>query len=339
MLRFSIFLMTAILGTVAFQAVAEEVVNIYSARHYDTDIKIYSKFTEETGIKVNLLEGKSDALIERIGSEGKYSPADILLTVDAGRLWRAEEKNIFQPANSRTLDQRVPSHLRHPDGLWYGISKRVRVIIYNKKDGRPETLQDYADLTSPEFKAKICIRSSSNIYNISMLASMIEHEGAEVAEKWARGVVANFSRPPQGNDTAQIRAVASGECALAVVNTYYIARQRSSDKAKNRDVGNAVGIIYPNQSKQGTHINISGAGVVKTAPNKANAVRFLEFLTEEFSQRILAEGNNEYPVVPGTPLSKAVTGLGTFKDDTINASVLGKNQAHAVQVFDRAGWK
>ena len=338
MFRLSIYTTLIAFGLLIPPVAAEDVVNIYSSRHYDTDIALYENFTKETGITVNLIEGKSDALIERILTEGKYSPADILVTVDAGRLWRAEKKGIFQSISSSKLSDKIPAYLRHPDGLWYGLSKRARVIIYTATSGKPEGLDRYEDLADPKFKGKICIRSSSNIYNISLLASMIERNGEDAAEKWAKAVVANFARPPQGNDTAQIRAVASGECAVALVNTYYIARQRSSDKPANQKVGNGVGIIFPNQDDVGTHVNISGAGVVKTSPNKENAVRFLEYLTEEPAQRLLAEGNNEYPIVAGISLSAAVNALGTFKDDKLNASILGKNQAKAVRIFDRAKW-
>lgn len=338
MFRLSIYTILLTFGLAIPPVLAENVVNIYSSRHYDTDIALYKDFTEKTGIAIKLIEGKSDALIERILTEGKYSPADILVTVDAGRLWRAENKGIFQKISSPLLTTRIPAYLRHPKGMWYGISKRARVIIYTKGPGKPEGLNRYEDLADPKFKGKICMRSSSNIYNISLLASMVERHGEKAAEKWAKAVVANFSRPPQGNDTAQIRAVASGECTISLVNTYYIARQRNSTKPENQKIGNAIGIVFPNQNDFGTHINISGAGVIKTSPNKENAIRFLEYLTEEPAQRLLAEGNNEYPVVKGISLSASVIALGTFRDDKLNASILGKNQAAAVRIFDRAGW-
>ena len=312
--------------------------NLYSSRHYDTDLALYENFTAETGIKINRIEASADALIERIQSEGEFSPADILITVDAGRLWRAEEAGIFAPVTSELLEERVPEALRHPEGLWFGLSKRVRVIIYNKAEGEPEGLVDYADLADPKFEGDICIRSSSNIYNLSLLASIIANEGAEAAEDWARGVEANFARKPQGNDTAQIRAVASGECRIAVVNSYYLARLAGSDDPEASGVMESVGIIFPDQAGRGTHVNISGAGLVATAPNRDNAIRYLEYLTSDEAQRLLADGNNEYPVVTGLPASAALESLGDFKEDTVNVTALGENQPEAVRIYDRVGW-
>lgn len=315
------------------------VVNLYSSRHYDTDLALYDDFTAETGIEVNMIEANADALIERIRSEGEFSPADVLLTVDAGRLWRAEEAGIFAPLRSATLEGRIPANLRHPDGLWFGLSKRARVIIYEKAAGKPEPLATYADLADPAHEGAICIRSSGNIYNISLLASIIARQGVEAAEAWARGVVANFARPPQGNDTAQIRAVASGECGIAVVNTYYIARLLASEDTADRALAKALGIVFPNQDTTGTHVNISGGGLVATAPNRDNAVRFLEYLTSDTAQRYFADGNHEYPVVDALEGSRALASLGEFRADTLDAAELGEHQAEALMVFDRAGWK
>lgn len=314
-------------------------VNIYSSRHYDTDLAMYDEFTASTGIKVNLIEAGADALIERIKSEGDYSPADILLTVDAGRLWRAEEAGILDSVQSDVLDARVPENVRHPDGLWFGLSKRARVIIYNKAAGKPEKLDTYADLADPSNKGKVCIRSSSNIYNISLMAGIISHEGVDGAETWAKGVVDNFARPPQSNDTGQIEAVASGECGIAVVNTYYLARYVASSDPSQKAVADAVEIVFPDQDGYGTHVNISGAGVIKGAPNRDNAVKFIEYLTEAKAQGYFANGNNEYPVVAGVAPTSVVVSLGSFKEDALNASMLGQNQAEAVRVFDRAGWQ
>jgi len=255
---------------------SDEVVNVYSSRHYDTDIALYKNFEKKTGIKVNLIEAASDSLIERIANEGKYSPADIMLTVDAGRLWRAEQRNLFASTTSPLLEKRIPAHLRHPEGLWFGLSKRARVIIYNKKAGKPDTLNTYQDIANPEFKGKVCMRSSSNIYNISLLASMIAHDGQEKAEMWAKGVVNNLRSRPKGNDTANIRAVASGECQVSMVNSYYIARLIKN----GAEEPSQIGILHPNQNSTGTHVNISGAGITKYAPNRENAQKFLEYLTE-----------------------------------------------------------
>lgn len=311
------------------------VVNLYSSRHYDTDLALYERFTEQTGIKVNRIEANADALIERIQAEGSYSPADLLVTVDAGRLWRAEQAGVFSSVQSTVLDARVPANLRHPDGLWFGLSKRARVIIYNKAAGKPEPLENYQDLADPALKGMVCIRSSANIYNISLLAGLVSHLGPDAAEAWAKGVVANFARRPQSNDTGQIKSVASGECGVALVNSYYLARLvEQGDPAAS-----AVGVIFPNQGSTGTHINISGAGVLKNAPNRANALAFLEYLTSDDAQSYFASGNHEYPVVSSVAPTSALASLGAFEEDKLNASELGRNQAEAVRIFDRAGWQ
>lgn len=312
-------------------------VNIYSSRHYDTDLALYEDFTEQTGITVNRIEADADALIERIASEGEFSPADLLITVDAGRLWRAEEAGVLSAVQSDVLTERLPDYLRHPEGLWFGLSTRARVVIYNKEAGVPEGLETYADLADPKWRGDICIRSSSNIYNISLLSSIIAHSGEDAAQDWARGVVANFARDPQGNDTAQIESVAAGECRIAVVNTYYLARYAGGEDGE-KAIFDAVGVIFPDQAGSGTHINISGAGVTKHAPNRANAIAFLEYLTSESAQRYFADGNNEYPAVTGLSANSNVEQLGEFKPDTLNAAEIGRNQARAVQIFDRAGW-
>jgi len=337
--------LTSAAGLLAQTAFAEEpsqspslsgVVNIYTARHYDTDMALYDQFTKLTGVRVNLIEGKSDALTQRIVNEGEFSPADMLITVDAGRLWRATEAGIFSPVDSEILESRVPDHLQAPDNTWFGLSKRGRVMVYNKAAGLPEGVTSYEDLTDPRFKGKVCMRSSGNIYNQSLLGSLIEHKGTEAALDWANGVVANFARPPRGNDTAQLRAVAAGECGVSIANTYYIGRFVGSDKAEDKAVLNALGILFPNQDSRGTHINISGAGVLKHSPNRANAVAFLEYLTSEFAQRLFAEGNNEYPIA-GEATGPVAT-LGTFKEDQLNAQTLGVHQREAVELFDKAGW-
>ncbi|MEM1176066.1 MAG: Fe(3+) ABC transporter substrate-binding protein [Pseudomonadota bacterium] len=315
------------------------VVNVYSSRHYDTDIALYEDFTASTGIDVNRIEAGADELIARITTEGEFSPADLLITVDAGRLWRAEQAGIFSPVESDVLDERIPANLRHPDGLWFGLSTRARVIIYNREAGKPDKLNDYQDLADPSLAGKVCIRSSGNIYNISLMASLVSRFGSDAAEAWARGVVANFAREPQSNDTGQIRAVASGECGIAVVNSYYIARLAASENADDQAIVDSIGILFPNQDSTGTHVNISGAGVVTTAPNRDNAIRFLEYLTSEAAQQYFADGNHEYPAVAGMPGSEALQSLGSFTADTLNAAELGVHQAEAVKVYDRAGWQ
>jgi iron(III) transport system substrate-binding protein len=318
-------------------AFADEVVNVYSARHYDTDMAMYERFTEETGIKVNLIEGSSDALIERIKSEGQFSPADMLITVDAGRLWRAEKEGIFQPVDSAVLSERIPAHLRHPEGEWFGLSKRARVIAHKKDMALPAGFGTYEALANEAFRGQVCMRSSGNIYNLSLMASLIDAHGAPAAEAWAKGVVANFARTPQSNDTGQLKAVASGECTITIANTYYLGRLMASTKPEDKALMANLEIVFPNQDGRGTHVNISGAGVTKYAPNRENAIRFLEYLTSDFAQRLFAEGNNEYPI--SGPTTGPVAALGEFKRDDLNVSVLGENQTEAVKVYDRAGWK
>jgi len=318
-------------------AFADEVVNVYSARHYDTDMAMYERFTEETGIKVNLIEGSSDALIERIKSEGQFSPADMLITVDAGRLWRAEKEGIFQPVDSAVLSERIPAHLRHPEGEWFGLSKRARVIAHKKDMALPAGFGTYEALADEAFRGQVCMRSSGNIYNLSLMASLIDAHGVKTAEAWAKGVVANFARTPQSNDTGQLKAVASGECTITIANTYYLGRLMASTKPEDKALMANLEIVFPNQDGRGTHVNISGAGVTKYAPNRENAIRFLEYLTSDFAQRLFAEGNNEYPI--SGPTTGPVAALGEFKRDDLNVSVLGENQTEAVKVYDRAGWK
>ncbi len=320
-------------------AAAEEVLNLYSSRHYQTDEALYENFTKETGIGINRIEGKGDALIERIKSEGANSPADVLLTVDAGRLWRAEQAGLFQPVNSKRLDEVVPSNLRHPEGLWYGFSTRARLIFYARDRVEAGAIARYEDLADPKWKGKVCIRSSSNIYNQSLLGSIIAAHGEKAAEDWAKAVVGNFARDPQGGDTDQLRGVASGECDIAVANSYYYVRLMTKPKEKDKEVAAKVGWVFPNQGDRGAHINVSGAGVLKNAPNKAAAIKFLEYLASEQAQRYFADGNNEYPVVAGVQGSSALESLGSFKVDPINVAVLGENQPEAQRIFDRAGWK
>ncbi|MDN6298213.1 MAG: Fe(3+) ABC transporter substrate-binding protein [Halomonas sp.] len=332
--------MAAVLAGSAFatSALAEEI-NLYSARHYDSDERLYEAFTEETGIDVNVLEGDSDQLIERIQREGVASPADVMMTVDAGRLWRAEEEGIFQSVESDLLDERVPEAMHHPDGLWFGFSQRARAIFYNRENFDPSQITSYEDLADPKFKGEVCIRSSNNIYNQSLLASMVEHKGADGAEEWAQGVVDNMARDPEGGDTDQIRGVASGECDLAVANHYYYVRLLKSDDDADREAARKVGIIFPNQDGRGTHVNVGGAGVVKNAPHHDNAVRFLEFLASDTAQHIFASGNNEFPVVKGIRKDPVLESWGNFKKDDVNVSVLGENNPEAVRIFDRVGWR
>ena len=318
--------------------------NLYSARHYDNDEILYEKFTRETGIAINQISGNGDALIERIANEGADSPADVFLTADAGILWRADQRALFQPVNDAALNSAIPAPLRHPEGHWFGLTKRARIILFNKEQGLPEGLSRYEDLANPDYNNMICIRPSSNIYNQSLLASLIAHNGPENAQEWASGVVANFARKPQGNDSAQIEAVAAGLCRLAVVNSYYVARYTGALDGQKKEIGDAIGVLFPNQGTdenpgRGTHVNISGGGVLAHAPNRENAIKFLKFLASAENQSSFASGNNEYPVRADVEATGPIHDLGTFRQDQLPATKLGVHQREAVEIFDRAGWQ
>ena len=315
------------------------VVNLYSSRHYDTDEQLYERFREATGIRVNVVEAEADQLIERIKSEGQNSPADLLMTVDAGRLWRAEQEGIFQPVTSSVLTGAIPDNLRHPDGLWFGLTQRARVLMYRKDRVNPADLSTYEALVDAKWRGRILTRSSTNIYSQSLVGSIMAAHGAADTETWARGLVANFARDPQGGDTDQIKAVAAGLGDVAISNTYYLARLLKSDSAEDRAVAEAMGVFFPNQNDRGTHVNISGAGLVRTAPNADAAIAFLEHLVSPEAQRIFAEGNNEYPVVEGVAVDSVVASFGEFKADSLNAAVFGRNNPEALRITDRAGWK
>ena len=316
------------------------VINIYSARHYQSDDELYQAFTDATGIRVRRIEGTDDALIERILQEGSASPADILFTVDAGRLWRAEQAGIFQAVESPVLRERIPSQLRHPEGKWFGFSSRARMIFYDKERIEAGAISRYEDLADPRWVGEICVRSGGNIYNLSLMAAMIAHHGAEAAEQWAAGVVANLARNPQGGDTDQIKAVAAGECGIAVANSYYFARLMASDDPADLAVVARLGWVFPNQGDRGTHVNISGAGIAANAPNPSQALAFLEFLASSEAQTRFARGNNEYPVVSGAALENpALEQLGPFKADPLDAALYGIHQADAQRALDRVGWK
>jgi iron(III) transport system substrate-binding protein len=314
-------------------------VNLYSSRHYDTDEVLYDQFTEETGIEVNVIEGSADELIERIKSEGANSPADVFIAVDVGRLWRAEEAGILQPTTSETLESEIPANLRSPEGYWYAFSKRARVIVYNQDQVNPDNLSTYEALAEPEWEGRVCVRSSENIYNQSLVAAKIEEKGEQAAENWVEGLVDNFARDPEGNDTAQIEAVASGECDVAIVNHYYVARLMQSEDGTDQDIASKVGVFYPNQNAGGTHINISGAGVAANAPNPDNAVKFLEFLVTPEAQEIFANANNEFPVVDSVEPNPTVAQLGEFQESELDVAAYGEKNSEAVKLMDRAGWK
>lgn len=317
------------------------VLNLYSARHYDSDELLYDGFASRTGIKVNLVEGDADQLIERIKAEGRNSPADVLLTTDAGRLWRAQEAGLFQRVASRTLEARIPANVREPNGHWYGFSIRARVLAYSRARVGPTDLSTYEALTDAKWRGRLLARSSSHVYNQSLVGALIAAHGEAAAERWARGVVANFARPPQGGDTDQIKAVAAGGGDVAIVNHYYYARLLNSAQPEERDIAQKVALFYPNQrpGERGVHINISGAGVLVHAPNREAALAFLEYLASDDAQRIFARGNYEYPVVAGIPRDPTVLGLRSFVADAVNAAVYGANHALALRIMIQAGWR
>ncbi len=316
----------------------EQVLNLYSARHYQTDEALYANFTRQTGIRINRIEGKEDELLERIRNEGANSPADVFITVDAARLAQADALGLFAPVKSKLLQERIPENLRTPD--WFAFSTRARVIIYNKAMVDPADVQNYEDLANPKLKGKVCVRSGGHPYNLSLGSALIQHLGEQKTEEWAKGLVANFARDPKGGDTDQIRSVAAGECAVSISNTYYVVRLMRSEKAADRKAMDRIGVVWPNQKSFGTHINISGGGMLKTAPHKEAAVKFLEYLAGDEAQAYFADGNNEWPAARGVKVrNPALEALGQFKPDVLNVGLLAKNTALAQKVFDRAGWR
>src|ERR671919_2592159 len=320
-----IFVGTFLIG----EAVAQEkVLNLYTARHYQTDEAFYTGYTNTTGIKINRIEGGEDALFERIKAEGANSPADVFLTVDAARLWRAEQAGIFAPLKSAVLDKRIPAASRDADNKWFGFSARARVIAYDKGKIKPAELARYEDLASPKWKGQICVRPSSHPYNLSLISSLISHLGEEKATEWARAVTANLARPPRGGDTDQLKGVDVGECSIAISNHYYYLRLMRSQKPEERALVEKAGLIWPNQADRGTHVNISGGGMLQHAPHRDAAIKFLEYLVSDSAQTLFANGNNEWPIVKGTKLANpALESFGQFKTDALPLANLGKTQA------------
>lgn len=317
---------------------ADTELNLYTARHYQTDEALYTNFTRATGIKVNRIEGKEDELLERIKNEGANSPADILITVDASRLAKADELGVFAATDSSLLKSAIPAHLR--TDKWFAFSTRARVIVYNKVDVSRDLVQNYEDLAAPALKGKVCTRTGSHPYNLSLGAALIQHLGEARTEEWAKGLVANFARAPKGGDTDQIKAVAAGECGVAIANTYYIARLMNSTKPEERQLMEKVGVVWPNQKSFGTHINVSGGGMLKHAPHKEAAVKFLEYLASQEAQVYFADGNNEWPVVANIKVKNpALEALGAFKADTLPVGKLADTVVQAQKVFDRAGYR
>jgi iron(III) transport system substrate-binding protein len=321
-----------------FAASAAGVVNLYSSRHYDTDERLYSDFEELTGITVNRIEGNADELIARMIAEGRNSPADILLTVDTSRLERAKSAGVLQSIDSDLLEARVPAYLQDGDNQWFGFSQRARILFYDKQDvtDPPQTYQDLAD---PKYKGQVCIRSSSNVYTQTLTAALIAHLGEEATAEWARAVVANFARDPQGGDTDQLRGLASGECDIAMSNTYYFARALRTDVSGVSDNLDGIGWVFPNQNDIGAHMNLSGGGVAVNAPNRENAIKFLEYLASDQAQQYFSAGNDEYPAVPGVGLSPSVAALGFFKPDTLDAAIIAANVAAAQRLLNASDWE
>ncbi len=339
------FLLMALwcMGSAQAQSSAKEL-NLYSARHYQTDEALYSGFTKKTGIKINRIEADDNALAERIKSEGTNSSADVILMVDAARLWRAQIDGFFKPINSKYLDSRIPANLRSkPDAegsTWFGLSTRARLVVYNKAKVSQQDVDTYESLAEPINKGKVCTRSGAHPYMLSLIGAMIERRGEVATEEWAKGMVANMARPPRGGDTDQIKAVASGECGVALTNSYYLVRLLRSSKPEDQEIVSKIGFVWPNQRNTGTHINIAGGGVAKNAPHPQAAIQFLEYLASDSAQEYFADGNNEWPVVKSVKINnEGLKLLGSFKAENISVAAVGKNQIAAQRLLDRAGYK
>jgi iron(III) transport system substrate-binding protein len=322
----------------------DKVVNLYSARHYQTDEALYDNFTKATGMRINRIEADDAGILARLKAEGSGSPADVILLVDAARLWRGEQDGLFQPVRSAVLEQRIPAQFHGgvtPQGTqWFGMSTRARVVVYDKARLKPADVDSYEKLAAPALKGQFCVRSGSHPYNLSLFGSMLEHLGPQATEAWLKGLVANMARPPKGGDTDQIRGVASGECGVALSNSYYVARLMRSAKPEDKAAMERVGVVFPNQSSWGTHINIAGAAVARHARNRDAAVQFLEYLSSDAAQRYFADGNNEYPVVATVVTDNpALTSLGRFKAETVPIGKIGANTAAVQQMLDRVGFK
>ena len=323
----------------ALQAGQAEEVNVYSGRKEALIKPLLDEFTEQTGIRVNLVTGKADALIKRLELEGEKSPADLLLTVDAGRLHRAKEQGLLQAITSTELNEAVPENYRDPQGYWYGLSIRARVIVHSKANIEPVWLSSYETLADPVWNRRLCVRSSSNIYNQSLVASMLAHHGTEKTEEWIRGLVGNFARDPKGGDRDQIKAVAAGQCNVALINTYYLAGMLSSDIDSEVAAAKKVALFWPNQEGRGAHVNVSGAGVTMSAQHKAAAIRLLEYLVSITAQEWYGKTNHEFPVREGVAGDSILQSWGAFEADGLNLAVLGEKNQAAVRAMDRAGWK
>ena len=328
----------ALAATLAAAPALAEELNLYSARHYDTDERLYADFEDQSGITINRIEAKASELATRIKAEGRNSPADVYMTVDVGRLVRAEADGLLQPVESETLTARIPANLRDEDGHWFGFSTRARMIFYSK-DRVPKPPQSYEDLADPRYEGQVCTRSSSNIYMQSLMAAIVAHLGEEAATAWAEGLHANLARKPQGGDTDQLRGIVSGECDIALANSYYFARALRKDVKGLTDSIGEIGWVFPNQDGRGTHVNISGAGIAANAPNRENALRFLEYLASDRAQAYFSAGNDEFPAVEGAEVSAAAAKLGAFEADDLPLSQIGEHQVEAQKIYDRVGYE
>ncbi len=322
----------------------EKVLNLYSARHYSTDEALYNDFTAATGIKINRVDADDAGILERLRTEGSSSPADVILLVDAARLWRAEEAGLFRPLKSAVLEKAIPARLRGTDkgqgSQWFGFSTRARVIVYQKTSVKREDVDTYEELADPKNKGRFCTRSGAHPYNLSLFGSVLEHIGPQATEAWLKGLVDNMARAPKGGDTDQIKAVATGECKVALSNSYYVARMMRSTKPEDRETMEKVGVVFPDQAGRGTHVNIAGGAVARYAPHADAAQKFLEYLASASAQNYFANGNNEYPVVDGLATDNpALKALGPFKSEVVPVGVVGANSAKVQQMLDRVGFK
>ncbi|WP_029417178.1 Fe(3+) ABC transporter substrate-binding protein [Brevundimonas bacteroides] len=320
---------------------AEEggVVNLYTARHYDSDLMLYERFTEQTGIRVNRIEGNADQLLARMQAEGDASPADVFVTADAGALWRVQNAGLLQPVQSETLNAAIPANLRDPEGRWFGFSRRARIVAYDQARVQPAEIDTYEEIASPRFRGQLCVRSADSVYNLSLVGALIEAWGPDRARQWVEGVVANMARPPEGGDRDQIRAVGAGVCQIALTNSYYYIRLASGDDAADREITTRVKLAFPSLDGQGAHVNISGGGVAANAPNRANAIRLLEYLASAEAQTLVSQHNNEYPASPNVPAPAPVDAYADFQAHPMPVSAYGPRQAEALAMMSAAGWR
>ncbi|WP_439477720.1 extracellular solute-binding protein [Brevundimonas sp.] len=326
-------------GSAPAAGAAASVVNLYTARHYDTDTALYERFTEQTGIRVNVIEGNADQLIARMTSEGDASPADLFVTADAGALWRAQNAGLLQSTTSQALNAAIPANLRDPEGRWFGLNRRARIIAYDTTRVQPAEIDTYEEIASPRFRGRLCVRSADSVYNLSLVGALIEAWGPEKTAEWTRGVVANMARPPEGGDRDQIRAVNAGVCEIALTNSYYYIRMANGEDAADRAVTQKVKLAFPSLDGQGAHVNISGGGVAANAPNRENAVRLLEFLASPEAQTMVSAGNNEYPASPDVPAPAPTDAYADFTPHPMSVATYGPRQTEAQNLMSAAGWR